>query len=104
MMLKIILRGQFGRRAGPLSRTRCHWRTGPAEGTGLLRVGVDYSRVARNSEDETPLLETPRSVPLGSCEQVNCPDLMLWQHEGKTGGRPPPRHGCEGSKLFQARP
>jgi hypothetical protein len=42
--------------------------------------------------------------PLGSCEQVNCPDLILWQHEGKTGGRPPPHHGCEGSKLFQTRP
>ena len=65
-------------------------------GTRVLRVGVMSGKPQKNKRDSLVGDGTPRSPR----EQVNLPDHILWQHEGKTGGRPPPRPWLRGDQTF----
>ena len=65
-------------------------------------LGVGISQ--KNRRDSLVGDLTASVLLLGSCEDVDLPDLGLWQHEGKTLGARASPHGCEATKLFSPMP
>jgi hypothetical protein len=103
IMLKITCEGNLGQLAGPRRGTHCHWHGGSAEGTEILRVGV-IRVMPRKVKTRLPCWRLRAQCPPRFLTS-QLPDLILWQHEGKTGGRTPAASPwLRGSKLFQTRP
>lgn len=97
------LEGNLGQLAGPVGKTHCYWHAGSAEGTEILRVGV-ICVMPRKVKTRLPCWRLRAQCPPRFLTS-QLPDLILWQHEGKTGGRTPAASPwLRGSKLFQTHP
>ena len=103
VMLKITCARNLAGVQAPAAERAAIGGPGRLKGTGVLRVRV-HNGDAPQMQRRDSLVGDSAQCPPRFLRTSQLPDLILWQHEGETSGRPPPHHGCEGSKLFQTRP